>query len=195
MIKKTMFVAAAVGGALFAGCSSARQPGADSGASSVVLGYGEATPVKLENGEGLNTPPPSQVIPKATVYRMSGDYADYVPVTLTPDGHSLVSFPAPTDLSQSSRPLPLADGFYLDRRGVGTCTAFTRYTYAEYMALPAAPSPSELLASLIPGAVVTEVVRLPFTLSQAEADTAAVNTLIRTGFPGCTPLTPISTAR
>lgn len=117
------------------------------------------------------------VIPKAVAYRMSGDYADKVPIMISPDGE-VQSYPAPTDLVGGT-PLELADGWWLDRRGVGQGSVFTRYTYAEYAALPQAPTPKELLEAVIPGAKVTAVMRLPMTMREAEADTAAVNAFIR----------------
>lgn len=108
---------------------------------------------------------------------MSGDYADNVPVTLAPDG-AIISYPAPTDLTDRSTPLPLADGWWLDRRGISANSVFTRYTYSEYRALPAAPTPTELKASVIPGARVTATLQLPMTVSEATADTAAANAAI-----------------
>lgn len=115
--------------------------------------------------------------PKAVAYRMSGDYADNVPVTLAADG-AIISYPAPGDLTDLSAPLPLADGWWLDRRGISANSVFTRYTYSEYRALPAAPTPAELKASVIPGARVTATLQLPMTVSKATADTAAANAAI-----------------
>lgn len=112
--------------------------------------------------------------PKAVAYRMSGDYADNVPVTLAADG-AIISYPAPGDITDRSAPLPLADGWWLDRRGISANSVFTRYTYSEYRALPAAPTPAELKASVIPGARVTATLQLPMTVAEATADTAAAN--------------------
>lgn len=115
--------------------------------------------------------------PKALVYTMSGPYADNVPVNLSASGR-LVSFPAPTDLSTSSRPVELADGWWLDNRGIGENTAFTTYTYAEYSAMTRTPSPDVIMAHIIPGARVTRILRLPISHREALADTAALNRLI-----------------
>ena len=117
-------------------------------------------------------------MPKAVAYRMSGDYSDNVPIALNPDG-SVRSYPAPTDLGDASEPVKLAGGWWLDRRGVGLGSVFTRYTYADYRALPQAPTPRELLDAVIPGARVTAVERLPLTLNEALADTAAVNRMLK----------------
>lgn len=118
------------------------------------------------------TPPPP-----AVAYRTDGDYADNVPVSVSPDG-ALTSYPAPSDV-RGAEPLPLADGFWLDRRGVGPNTVFTRYTYAAYAALPEAPQPDEIEDAIIPGSKVTAIVTLPMTMEQAVADTAAVNAYLR----------------
>lgn len=122
---------------------------------------------------------PSKFLPRAVIYKTSGDYADNVPVQLGPDG-SIESYPAPSDVAPGrSTPVALADGFMLDRRGISPAAAFTRYTYAEYAALPQAPSSAQLRAAIIPGARVTEMFTLPMTPAEAQADTAAVNAMIR----------------
>lgn len=124
------------------------------------------------------------VMPKARIYRTNGDYRDKVPVSLDASRSTVVSYPAPTDLS--ALPVQLADGYLLDLRGIGPNTAFTNYTYAEYSALEEAPSASQIKEALIPGARITEIVELTMTASEAAADTAACNRLIDRGLPGCT---------
>lgn len=135
--------------------------------------------------------PGANYLPRAIVYKTSVDVFDKVPLVMNAGHTSLVSFPAPSDISDSQLPLRLADGWLLDRRGaIGPNTVFTRYTYAEYAALPSTPSVKELMASIIPGAHVTKAYRLDLTLEQARNDTAAVNTLIRYNLPNATPLIP-----
>lgn len=151
-----------------------RQPVAGSGAQAAgadaPVSAGAAGPAETERTVGVTAP-------QAVAYRMSGDYSDNVPVTLAADG-AIISYPAPGDLTDLSAPLPLADGWWLDRRGISANSAFTRYTYSEYRALPAAPTPAELKASVIPGARVTATLQLPMTVPEATADTAAVNAAI-----------------
>ncbi len=127
-----------------------------------------------------------QYIPQAVIYQMNGAWQDFVPVTLSTDGSSLVSFPAVTDINDSQRPIELADEWWLDCRGISPPTAFTGYTYTRYAALSETPSPKTLLASLLPDARITRIVKLPMTLNQARKDIPAVNNLIRRGLPGCT---------
>lgn len=118
-----------------------------------------------------------RALPKAILYRMSGPYALNVPVQLAPDGR-IMSYPAPSDIPDNPVPLRLAEGWWLSPLGITGSSAFLRYTYKEYKALPEAPTPSELLLKVIPGAGVTEILATPFTLQQALADTAAVNQFI-----------------
>lgn len=125
---------------------------------------------------------PAQHIPKAKVYRMNGDYADRVPITLGPDG-TILSYPATTDITPSQAPIQLADGWWLDRRGITPQSVFTRYTYSEYASLPATPTSQELKDAIIPGAWPYDVTTLPMTTSEAVADTAAVNAWIRANTP------------
>ncbi|MDE7407040.1 MAG: hypothetical protein K2M76_01360 [Muribaculaceae bacterium] len=122
-------------------------------------------------------------IPRAVIYKMNGDYADYVPVTLSADGKTIISYPAPSDVSKASRPVKLDDGYWLDHRGIGEGTCFTSYTYAEYASLKQTPSPSDIMKRLKPEARVTEIVQLPVAVSQATPQYC--NQLINAGLPGC----------
>ncbi len=128
---------------------------------------------------GHSDAPIHRALPRAIIYKTNGDYRDNVPVTLNAAGTALVSFPSPSDLTDQSTPLPLADGYLLDRRGVTMNTRFTRYTYDRYRALITPPAPATLIDSIIPSARVTELHRLDITPQQAMGDTAAVNDLIR----------------
>lgn len=124
-----------------------------------------------------------RAMPFAYIYRTNGNYIDNVTISLNPDTGQPVSYPATTDVGEYSDPMVLADGWLLDRRGgVGLNTVFLKWTYSEYHDLPATPAISEILDSVIPGARVTEVRRLDMTTFAAQADTAAVNRIIRAGF-------------
>lgn len=130
-------------------------------------------------GPVIGGAPRPAALPRAVVYRMSGDAtAANVPVTVNASGE-IVSYPAPTDL-EGTAPLAVADGYLLDRRGISAQSRFLRYTYAEYSALSAPPTLAELREAIIPGARVVDMhVLQGFTPSEAAADTAAVNALIR----------------
>lgn len=124
-------------------------------------------PVKIGTPANGSSRPVS-MIPKVKIYRTNGDYDNLVPITLDATRTKVISFPDPKDITESSEPVKLDDGFLLDRRGVGMNTAFTHYTYKEYMSLPHAPSASELLAAVIPDARVTEVLEMPFTIESGD---------------------------
>lgn len=141
--------------------------------------------VSAQHKNAMSSPSQAGVMPKAHIYKTNGNYNDNVSVTMNADGSQLISYPAPSDISNASAPLPLADGYLLDRRGISPTTAFTSYTYSRYSALSTAPDASQLIKSIIPGAKVTEIVELPMTTSQAASDTARCNNLIREGLPGC----------
>lgn len=143
-------------------------------------GNGNPPPPPVERyDEAVKAEPAPAAIPRAVIYRTNGDYNDRVMVILDSSRTSLVSFPAPSDVTRSSSPLVMAGGWLLDRRGgIGYNSAFLDWTYADYSALPSAPSPSEIVAHIIPGARVTALEALPLTATEALADTALVNRLI-----------------
>ena len=178
---KELVMSALFLGATAMGCSSVAKTSGVAQPSSAVSPSAKTPQPEVVNLEGIpsrvslpvNSKPVSS-LPRAVVYRMSGDYADNVPVTLRPDG-TLLSFPAPTDISDNSRPVKLANGWWLDRRGVSNGTVFLRYTYSEYSKLPEVPSQNELKEAILPGARVVEAISLPMTLQEAIADTTAVN--------------------
>lgn len=117
-------------------------------------------------------------MPKALLYKTSGNYNDKVPVQVSADSGQLISFPAPTDIPANPEPIRLVYGWLLSPVGVSANSVFTRWTYAEYRALAAPPSPDEILAAIIPGAKVTMTMQAPMTQSEALADTTAVNEFI-----------------
>lgn len=126
----------------------------------------------------MQTPLPA-ALPRAVVYKMTGNAsAANVPVQVSASGGQIVSFPAPSDV-KGQEPIELIDGYLLDRRGIGENARFLRWTYAQYSELKQTPGLAELQAAIIPGARVTDLHVLDMTPSEAAADTAAVNALIR----------------
>lgn len=109
---------------------------------------------------------PIEVMPKATAFQMNGDYADNVAITLNADG-TLAYFPAPTDITEASRPVDLGNGWWLNRQGISDRSVFTRYTFEEYTKLKQVPPVEELKKAVIPGSAVTLIQELPVPASEA----------------------------
>ena len=86
----------------------------------------------------------------AMLYKTKGDYHNLVPVQLSADRRSIVAYPAPSDVAgPAPQPTPLAQGYWLDNRGIGTNVAFLKLTYADYAQLAAAPSLQDMDALII----------------------------------------------
>jgi len=109
---------------------------------------------------------PLAMMPKATAFKMTGNYSDKVAITLNPDG-SILYYPAPSDISENSRPISLGNGWWLNRQGIAPTSVFTKFTFDEYSRLPKTPSVEELKAAVIPGARVSQWEVLPYTASEA----------------------------
>ena len=90
--------------------------------------------------------------PKVIIYQTSADYSKLVPVILSADRKSLVSYPDVKDVyfnGTLAYPTPLNRGYLLDNRGINKDVAFLKVTYEEYSRLSKTPSPDELLKMVI----------------------------------------------
>ena len=86
------------------------------------------------------------------VYKTKADYRDKVPILLSEDGKTVLSYPAPSDLfigKELAKPIELYDGYLLDRRGIGPRVAFLDISYMAYARLPNTPKPKDLLGMLL----------------------------------------------
>ena len=152
--------------------------------SSVVAGYSSTTVPADLNGEKpvrepeMKTVRPEGMIPYATAFRMSGDYADNVAVTLNADG-SLLYFPDPKDITADSRPVSLGNGWWLNNQGLGPNSVFTTYTFADYAELPAVPTIEQLKNSILPGAKVTQFIQLPYSIRDASDHIAEIKEYLK----------------
>lgn len=148
------------------------------------IGTGKAnkTPQKVErDGKSFTgiTKDKDEFVPNATAFKMSGNYANKVAVTISPDG-VLTYFPAPSDITADSEPIELCDGWWLNCQGLGPTSVFTKYSFAEYASLPEAPSPDQIKLEIIHGAKVTEFIELPFLMDAAVNNIEEVKNYIRT---------------
>lgn len=153
--------------AMFTACKS--QPAAGATAADTAT----ATAPALSIGNQASA------LPDAIVYRTNGNYFHNVPVTLNDARTAIANYPAPTDINDTSEPLRFAEGWMLDRRGIGPNTVFLDYTYNEYRRLPDnAVNAQALMQHIIPGSAVTEIRRLPIKLWKAEEDPVEASRLV-----------------
>lgn len=125
-------------------------------------------------------------LPHVYIYKTTADYSDLVPVTMNPERTRIISYPAKSDIHPSAKPVPLADGWYLDRRGIGPNTVFTDYTYEEYSCLEKTPTASQLMEHIIekyPLVGLRDCGTECLTTDQ-------LNDLIKSGLKGCRNLLP-----
>ena len=155
------------------------------GSTNVAFGYSSNTSKTQSNNSIRERMPEIKgknqsvgYLPNATAFRMSGDYANNVAVTLSPEGE-LVYFPAPTDITADSEPISLGEGWWLNNQGLGPNSVFTKYTFAEYAALPEVPSLEQIKLSIIPGAKVTGFMELPMKIGEANKDIEAAKEFVK----------------
>lgn len=163
----TLATVAAIVAATVCGCSSSKQA---------------AGPLATSEPQQMEQPViggESSTVARAVIYRTSAPADSLVPVGVR--GGKIVSYPAPSDLTE--QPMSLSDGWLLDTRGINPDTKFTNYTYSAYKALATAPTPDQLLESIIPDIEVTDIVVLPEAAGAVKP--AEVEEIIRAGFPGC----------
>lgn len=119
------------------------------------------------------------------IYQTKADYANLVPVLLSADGQQIVSYPAPSDVRGPGNtypsPIPLAQGYLLDQRGIGVNVGFLRTTYAEYARLSAPPSLATLQSLLIDRDPIVKLCDCGPRAGYAANPTAELNQLITGG--------------
>lgn len=175
---KHMILISAAAAAILSSCH-ANKTGSGEG---VVSSSPAATMQPVQAVKPRGSVPPSAVapayLPNQIIYRTNGDWNDNVAVKIDKDG-KIIYYPDPADVTTASAPLVVADGWLMDRQGgISSQTAFLRWTYSEYHALKAAPSPAEIMSAIIPEAKVIDIHILPIKITEARADTAQVNKLI-----------------
>lgn len=90
--------------------------------------------------------------PPLLVYKTKKNYNYLVPVLLSDDRITIISYPHPKDLivgSGYSLPTILNDGYLIDNRGIGRNVAFLSISYEEYSKLENAPSIDEIYKMII----------------------------------------------
>jgi hypothetical protein len=104
--------------------------------------------------------PTSSALPHVLVYKAKPQYRNLVPVQLSADKKSVVSYPDPADIKTGSGyPIPvlLHKGYWLDKRGIGLNTAFLRLTYEEYSKLKSSPTAEALYNMIVDKYPISEL--------------------------------------
>jgi hypothetical protein len=117
------------------------------------------------------------------VYKTRADYSKLVPVLLSEDKSKIISYPDPADVKDAegnfASPATLADGYLLDRRGVGKNSVFLNITYEEYVMRPAM-SPEEMQKLISDKEPFTEIYDCG-VLSSNNTEVNILNSMIRSG--------------
>ncbi|MCB9015368.1 MAG: hypothetical protein H6541_06185 [Lentimicrobiaceae bacterium] len=98
--------------------------------------------------------------PQVFIYKTKADYQQQVPVILSSDKSTLVSYPAPGDVFYNgdlAYPVQLENGYLLDRRGINKDCAFLKWTYYEYSRLDHTPSQPEIMEMILDKDPLTEL--------------------------------------
>ncbi len=108
--------------------------------------------------------------PHVLVYKTTKNYNHHVPVILSEDKTTIVSYPSPKDIQTEGKyhyPTLLKKGYLMDNRGIGKNVAFLKYTYEEYAQLEHAPDMETLYQSILDKNPLTEMcdcgIRTAFT--------------------------------
>lgn len=120
------------------------------------------------------------------VYKTRADYLNKVPVQLSEDKKTIISYPSASDLKRKGSftfPVELAENYLLDRRGIGLNTAFLEWTYETYFTEGGAPSVKDLKELIVDDDPFLELYQCPH--KNEESDVAAyINGLIMNGALG-----------
>lgn len=107
-----------------------------------------------------STPQASVASPSVLVYKMRKDYSQNVPVILSSDKKTIVSYPHPRDVYTNGKlavPTQLKNGYWLDNRGISGNVAFLSYTYEQYAALNDVPPIDVLYKKIVDKDPITEM--------------------------------------
>lgn len=117
--------------------------------------------------------------PPVMIYKTKRDRKENVPVILSDDRSSIVSYPSTGDVyykGELAYPVELASGYLLDQRGINARVAFLDYTYEEYSRLEATPLPEILVSHIIDKDPLIELYSC-----KCARDTTVINEMIREG--------------
>lgn len=120
----------------------------------IVFSFSDCNPIK-----NLSRNQPVVSGSHVFVYRTKKDYFYHVPVLLSADKQSIVSYPHPNDLKIGNNlrlPSKLDNGYLLDNRGISVYVGFLNISYLEYSKLSTSPSIDQLQKMLLDNDPLTE---------------------------------------
>jgi len=113
------------------------------------------TPTEINAEDSTQNPTLGSAVqvsgPAVIVYKTKVDYFDKVPVNLSKDKKTLISYPATTDIyykGELALPTKLNNGYLLDNRGITKGVAFLNISYKSYSTIEITPPP-ELIFKMI----------------------------------------------
>lgn len=111
------------------------------------------------------------------VYKTYKDFSQYVPVMLSEDKTTLISYPDKRDIANNrSFPDSLKQGYLLDNIGIGKNTAYLIFTIQDYSQMTIYPTPETLMKSILETNPFTEMY-----LCNCQKDTIIINSMIEKG--------------
>ena len=120
--------------------------------------------------------------PPVIIYKTKKDYFYNVPVGLSVDKKSVISYPDKVDIYHGgilATPTLLANGYLLDNRGIDKNSAFTKYSYEKYSKLSSTPTAETMFSQIIDFEPFLEMYSC-----NCQRDTAKLNRMIREGLEG-----------
>lgn len=102
----------------------------------------------------------TQAGPPVYIYKTRADYSKYVPVILSPDKKSVISYPGVNDVTYKGElayPTLLANGYLLDNRGISKDVAFLNISYEAFRNMKSTPAPEELYNKILDKDPLTEL--------------------------------------
>ena len=139
----------------------------------------------VKSNEMINKPVVTTAANHQTiVYKTTMDFSDYVAVIMNSERTEITSYPAPTDLSISSLPTKLKNGYLLDNRGITENVVYLNYSIEVYSKLREAPSLAEMKHNIKEKYPLKELFFCG-SRSQLKDEINELNKLIDNGFTGC----------
>jgi hypothetical protein len=90
--------------------------------------------------------------PHIIIYKTKSDYFDKIPIGMSANKKTIISYPAKTDIYTNgllALPTKLEGGYLLDNRGISADAAFIKLSYEEYAGLSSTPTMEELKEMII----------------------------------------------